>query len=377
MKKIAIFIKCEQGSEIMQKNILVVDDSALMRKMISDIIDTDERFVIADTASNGLEAFDKVTQSAEKYDVIILDINMPKMTGIQLLEQFNKFGISIPVIIVSTYAREGTAETIKCLALGAFDFITKPGSLYETKGAEFRERLLTTMALACEGNKASGHVVPQPVKAVAPASVQPVRKTENERKATGSNVLVALACSTGGPKALQEVIPYLPKNLAAPMVIVQHMPKGFTASLAGRLDELSKISVKEAEEGDILEAGKVYIAKGGRQLKIQKSGKDYKIIEADEPARGGLKPCADIMYESLADSDFDEIVCVVLTGMGADGSSGISGLSKKRKVYVIAQDEASSIVYGMPKMIKMTGLTDEVLDLGQIADAITRKVGVR
>lgn len=361
----------------MQKNILVVDDSALMRKMISDIIDSDERFVIADTASNGLEAFDKVTQNVDKYDVIILDINMPKMTGIQLLEQFNKYGISIPVIIVSTYAREGASETIRCLALGAFDFITKPGSLYETRGAEFRERLLTTMALACEEKKAPRRIGIQPVNPVPPASVQPVRKTEAERKTSGKNVLVALACSTGGPKALQEVIPYLPKNLAAPMVIVQHMPKGFTASLAGRLNELSQISVKEAEEGDVLEAGKVYIAKGGRQLKIQRSGKDYVIIEADEPARGGLKPCADIMYESLADSDFDEIVCVVLTGMGADGSSGISGLSKKRKVYVIAQDEASSIVYGMPKMIKMTGLTDEVLDLGQIADAITRKVGVR
>lgn len=368
----------------MKKNILVVDDSALMRKIVNDIIASDERFAIADMASNGFEAFDFVTQDAKKYDAIILDINMPKMNGIQFLEQMQKYGIDVPVLVVSTFAKEGAEETIRCLELGAFDFITKPYSLFESKGPEFRERLLSTLELASAKRRDTTRLKAAALKAARqpePSGTATAEKTVSERKeiprATSNNLLVALACSTGGPKALQEVIPYLPKNLAAPVVIVQHMPEGFTASLATRLDEESKISVKEAADGDTLKPGNVYIAKGGSHLHVRKNGNGYKINLTDEPAVGGLKPCADIMYESLTDSEFEEIVCVVLTGMGADGSKGITTLSKSKKVYVIAQDEASSIVYGMPKMIKATGLTNEVLDLTLIADAITKKVGVR
>jgi two-component system chemotaxis response regulator CheB len=189
--------------------------------------------------------------------------------------------------------------------------------------------------------------------------------------------LIALACSTGGPKALQSVVPFIPENIDAPMLIVQHMPEGFTKSLAQRLDEMSKVHVKEAENDEILEKGVVYIAKGGSQMRVAKAGGGkYKVSLNVEPARNGLKPCADIMYESLIGSDFKEITCVVLTGMGGDGTLGIKQLNEKNQIYCIAQDAETSIVYGMPKVVYEAGLVDEVRPLTEIPDAIARNVGV-
>ncbi len=159
------------------------------------------------------------------------------------------------------------------------------------------------------------------------------------------------------------------------MVLVQHMPAGFTNSLAERLNDMSKIQVKEAINGEILVKGTVYIAPGGKHLKVV--GTTPKIEISDEPPRDALRPCANIMYESLVDSKYDEIVCVVLTGMGADGTVGIQALNQKKKIYVIAQDEATSVVYGMPKMVARAGLTDEILPVTEIADTITKKVGVQ
>ena len=189
--------------------------------------------------------------------------------------------------------------------------------------------------------------------------------------------LVALACSTGGPKALHSVLPNLPVNLDAGMLIVQHMPGGFTKSLADRLNELSLVTVKEAEDGDILKKGTVYIAKGGYQMRLKRlEDQTYRISITQEPARHGLLPCADIMYESLVDTNFDQITCVVLTGMGGDGTAGIRQLNEKQNIYVIAQNEETSIVYGMPKVIKDAGLVDEVVALNDVSNAIIKNVGV-
>ena len=204
-----------------------------------------------------------------------------------------------------------------------------------------------------------------------------VNAKEFEGVKQGKKKLIALACSTGGPKSLQRVIPYLPKNLDAGMVLVQHMPKGFTQSLAIRLNEISKVTVKEAENGDVIQKGWVYIAPGGQHLKVVSKGSSYVIQLSDEPAIEGLRPCANIMYQSLKNCVVDELTCVVLTGMGADGTKGIKELSEaKKNIYVIAQDEDSSVVYGMPKAIAQTGLVDEVVTLNQVATAITKNVGV-
>lgn len=191
-----------------------------------------------------------------------------------------------------------------------------------------------------------------------------------------SKKLVAVASSTGGPKALQSVIPYLPSNLNAPVLIVQHMPAGFTEALAGRLNMLSKLSVKEAAEGDILEKGHAYLARGGRHMNAVRKGGRQLIHYTDEPPREGVRPCANYMYESLADSEYDEIICVVLTGMGADGTAGIINLKAKKRITVIAQNEETCIVYGMPRSVVNAGLANKVIPLTQIANEIIKNVGV-
>ncbi|MEG1457715.1 MAG: chemotaxis-specific protein-glutamate methyltransferase CheB [Acetivibrio sp.] len=359
----------------MKKNILIVDDSALMRRVLSDIIKTDERFQVADIANNGMDAFDLIVKSKEKYDAILLDINMPKMSGLEFLEQMSKHNIKHTTIVVSTLAKQGAVETIRALELGAFDFVTKPDSFLEAKSESFQDQIIRRLCWAFgfeDPTKKEEREVEK--KSVS----EPIRRPIPSNRVVKGSKLIALACSTGGPKALQDVIPTLPAKLDAPVVLVQHMPAGFTNSLALRLNEMSNVYVKEAANGDILEKGAVYIAKGGSQMRIER-GSDgrCRIVLTDEPARGGLRPCADIMYESLVASDFEEITCVVLTGMGGDGTKGIKQLKEQKNIYVIAQDQATSTVYGMPKVIAEAGLTDEILPLRKISGAITQNVGVR
>lgn len=179
------------------------------------------------------------------------------------------------------------------------------------------------------------------------------------------------------PKALQSVIPFLPKELDAPVVLVQHMPPGFTKSMADRLDDLSKIRVKEAEHGERLQKGCVYIAPGGKHLKVTKTadGNNSIVLDDATPAIGGLKPCANLMYDSLTASSYDEIVCVVLTGMGADGTNGILSLGRSKPIRVIAQNEETCVVYGMPKAIYEAGVVDEVVPLDEVAQTITKTWG--
>lgn len=196
-----------------------------------------------------------------------------------------------------------------------------------------------------------------------------------EENRTGRK-LVAVASSTGGPKALQSLIPKLPANLNAPVLIVQHMPAGFTEALAGRLNSLSEISVKEAAEGDVLEKGHAYLARGGMHMNTVKSAGRQIIHYTDEPPREGVRPCANYMYESLMDSGYDEIICVVLTGMGADGTEGIRNLKTKKEITVIAQNEETCIVYGMPRSVVAAGLSDKEMPLEQIANEIIKNVGV-
>lgn len=196
-----------------------------------------------------------------------------------------------------------------------------------------------------------------------------------EEKMTGKKI-VAIASSTGGPKALQVLIPLLPQNLAAPVLIVQHMPAGFTEALAGRLNNLSPLSVKEAAEGDILMSGCAYLARGGRHMLVSRTGTKHVIRYTDEPPREGVRPCANYMYESLAKSGYEEVVCAVLTGMGADGTAGIKYLADYKKLTVLAQSEETCAVYGMPRSIVLAGLAKKGQSLEQIAQEIIKNVGV-
>lgn len=361
----------------MKKNILIIDDSALMRRVISDIINADDRFKVLEVAVNGLEGLNFLQNRGKDFDAVLLDINMPKMNGIEMLEELKKRNIKATVIIVSTIAKQEAKETIRALELGAFDFITKPESYLDVKSNFFSDRILECLATATRmERKTEKPEIPDRTEPIRPILESSRRKAPIPPSQV-ANKLVALACSTGGPKALHTVIPNLPKNLDAPVLIVQHMPGGFTKSLADRLNELSPIHVKEADDGDILSKGTVYIAKGGYQMRLKRlEDMSYRISISKEPARHGLLPCADIMYESLVDTDFDQITCVVLTGMGGDGTAGISQLIKKQNIYVIAQNEETCVVYGMPKVIRDAGLVNEVAALEDVSDAITKNVGV-
>ncbi len=358
----------------MGKKILVVDDSALMRKVACDIIERDNRYDKPERCRDGLEALALVKKN--KYDAIVLDVNMPKLDGISFLRKLKEEGLKEHVMMFSTETGEGTKRTMEALELGAMDFIKKPDSLSSISGEEFAANFLNILAvvsgagsaLAPSNRKESAEELK--AERSTPITLRPSLKVDGEK-------LIAIASSTGGPKALHSVIPLIPANINAPIIIVQHMPVGFTKSLAERLDSLSKLSVKEAEEGDVLEKGKVYIAPGDRHMKVAKSGGRTRIYFTDEPKREGVRPCANYMYESIEDTNFSKICCVVLTGMGADGTAGIKDLIKHKQLHIISQDEQSCAVYGMPRAIANTGLVNEVLPLNKIADAITKEVGVK
>ncbi len=350
----------------MAKKILIVDDSALMRRVACDIIDSDSRFHVEDIARNGLEALELIKRN--QYDAVVLDVNMPKMGGLELLHVMQEQNLKVNVMMFSTTTSEGTTETLEALENGALDFIRKPDNVADAGADDFRRDFLRTLNVVSRSYSRLSHVRTHEEQEEVPV----LRKSER----LGGEKVVAIASSTGGPKALQQVIPKLPKNLNAPVLLVQHMPAGFTKSLAERLDGLSELHVKEAEEGDRLEKGTVYIAAGGRHMKIGRSGSSYRIFFTDEPTREGVRPSANYMYESLMESSYDEVSCVVMTGMGADGTEGIKNLETRKKVHIIAQNAETCAVYGMPKSIVATGLVNEVVPLDKIADAITRDVGV-
>ena len=357
------------------KNILVVDDSALMRSVLCDIINSDSRFKVTDRATNGEEALDLLKKNT--YDAVVLDVNMPKMNGLELLKALRDHKIAAKVVMASTDTRDGAKTTLDALSLGAIDFVHKPDRAFECKNGTFDKKLMNILDVVCH-SKASTfkEETDEERKSKLEVSKKLASLVKNSSKAFQGKQVIALASSTGGPKALQEVVPKLPKNLKWPMVIVQHMPAGFTQSLADRLNDLSELKVTEAQEGDVLEAGHVYIAKGGKHLNIDNVAGKYKVRYSDEPTREGVKPCANYMFESLAKCDADRIICVVLTGMGADGTEGIVNLSKQKNVFVIAQDENSSTVYGMPKAVYKSGLTNTVVPLDQVAQEIIMNAGV-
>lgn len=352
----------------MKKNILIVDDSALMRRVMCDIINTSSDFQVSDVCRDGLEAYEKLR--VKNYDAVLLDINMPQMDGLQLLEKLKQENIKATVIIVSSLSTKDAKVTLLAIERGAIDFVTKPENIIEAKGEEFRVKILQVLDGVCN-----------PPMISARAKYRKTQETERlpkKRPVNQGDKLVALACSTGGPKALQQVIPFLNPDMDAPMLVVQHMPAGFTKSMSERLNEISSITVREAQDGDLLEKGVVYVAPGGKHLRIRRttSGR-HQVALGDEAPIGGLKPCADVMFESLRECAFGQITCVVLTGMGSDGTKGITALSHRTPLHVIAQNADSCVVYGMPKAIAEAGLTDEVVPLDQVAKSILKNVGVR
>lgn len=353
------------------KKILLVDDSALMRKVLCDIINSDSRFSVVEQATDGVAALELLKNNT--YDAMVLDVNMPKMDGIELLKEIKRNHIKIRVLMASTVTQDGAKVTLDALELGALDFVHKPDWSFRCKEDTFREGLLNTLDSVCN-SRLTEHL-------------KPLKKEDTQKlgslirksaKTLSGSRIVALAVSTGGPKSLQRVIPYLPKDLDAPIVLVQHMPEGFTASLAQRLDELSEIKVVEAKEDEELQNGCVYIAKAGLHMNLVKNGRTTRVHYTNEPHREGVRPCANYMYESLAKCDYDQVICVVMTGMGADGTAGIRNLKESgKKTFVISQQGDTCVVNGMPKSCVKAGLSDQEVALDQIAQEIILHVGVK
>lgn len=355
----------------MKKKVLIIDDSALMRRVLSDIINGDDKLSVEATASNGLEALELLLQG-KRFDIILVDINMPKMDGVQFLKEMNKRQIHIPVLIVSSIASQSANETIEALEHGAFDFVKKPRRSIGQDYQEFQRAVLLRVYVAC-GLSASMRNV-EPEKPIRNAGVSNV---ERKQRSSTAKRLVMIASSTGGPKALQSVIPKFPAGFPYPIVVVQHMPAGFTQSLANRLDEMSPLTVKEAEDGDVLQKGTVYIAQGGKQCElVEKPSGIFALSENDKPARGGLRPCADIFLESLVGSSLDHFVCGVLTGMGNDGCKGIQYVKQYKDMKVVAQNEETCVVYGMPRAVAQAGVVNEVVPLDEVAGAMIKQLGV-
>ncbi|MCR4568343.1 MAG: chemotaxis-specific protein-glutamate methyltransferase CheB [Pseudobutyrivibrio sp.] len=402
--------------------ILVVDDSALMRRIVCDIINSDSDFRVVDVSADGEDAYNKIKNNP--YDLVVLDMVLPRLTAVELIEKLFAEKVPFNIVLMSSTLKEDAESTTRALELGALDFVLKPirsgndtrdafgaslikalhdaikSSNYKTiakKDVSYSAKSIedskktTQEKMEMVRNKlmaaklGSGNAQTEPVKEEPKPVEKKVEKQQEQpaapksspaAKGTKGRKLVALACSTGGPQALHTFVPMLPKDLSVPVVIVQHMPEGFTASLATRLNQISSVNVKEAEDGEFFRPGFVYITPGGKHMEICEDASHAAYCHLDDgPPVNSLKPCADIMYKSLKNSGFDEIICVVLTGMGADGSAGIKFLNQFKKTYVISQEASTCVVYGMPKAVEQEGLADEVVPLKSVANSIVKRLG--
>lgn len=364
--------------------VLVVDDSAFMRRVISDMISADSGMEVVATAKNGQEAVELAKKL--KPAVITMDIEMPVLDGLNALKTIME-KTPTQVIMLSTLTLSGAAETLKALDYGAFDFVAKPNSYLKAAAPEVREQLLEKIRIASKvkpkrvARRHFGRMIKAPASIPARPSLKFSRAAKKTEKPQVLNKnpqfknIVAVGCSTGGPRALQEVIPLLPGNIDAAVLIVQHMPPGFTRSLAQRLDQISQLKVKEAEDGDICYAGYVYVAPGDRHMIISEESGRYIIRLDDNPKYRGHRPSVDIMYKSLARLKNIKKTAVLLTGMGSDGAEGMQTL-KNNAVINIAQDEKSCVVYGMPKSAVNLGVVDKVVGIKHISEEILKSLEV-
>jgi two-component system chemotaxis response regulator CheB len=344
--------------------VLVVDDSALMRRIVSDMINSEEDMEVIDIARNGQDMLSKLLK--HNPDVVTLDVEMPVMDGITALKEMKKNHISTPVIMLSSVSRSGTALTMDCLDSGAFDFVSKPSGSISLDINKVKDELILKVKLAYEKN--SGKNQPKENIAVKTEKTSSIRKAPN-----GKVEAVVIGASTGGPKALYSVITALPEKLGVPVFIVQHMPVGFTKAFAERLNSNSSIKVVEANEGDLIEKDVVYIAPGGFHMEVKS---DRRIHLNTEPTIWGVRPAVDKLFISGSKVYGSHLLSVVLTGMGKDGAQGTVEIKKAGGI-TIAEDKSTCTIYGMPKAAYETGMVDLVLPLEEVAGQIIKIVSGR
>ena len=355
--------------------VLIVDDSAFIRKIVSDILGTDSEIEIVDKARNGKEAIEKLLKN--EIDVVTLDVEMPIMDGITTLSEIMKIKPT-PVVMLSGLTKQGADLTIQALEIGAVDFITKPSNIFKIDQEQIKADIVQKVKVAASVNvKRRRSVIGKP-EAKVNLRASKVREAGKRQRVGKVENIVAIGTSTGGPKALQNVISNIEEDINASIVVVQHMPPGFTKSLAERINNISRVRVKEAAHGDVLENGVAYIAPGDRHIKFEKDGMSIKILLDDGPTVSGHKPSVDAMFYSLTSIKCKKIIPVIMTGMGHDGAKGMDTLKKSNSVDVfsIAEDEDSCVVFGMPKSAINLGAVDKILHVNQIANEINKLVGV-
>jgi two-component system chemotaxis response regulator CheB len=336
--------------------VLVVDDSALMRKLIPQILQHDSSIQVVGTAMDGNFGLKKIEEL--KPEVVTLDLEMPGMGGLDMLKEIMRRH-RVPVIVVSSHSTEGASITLKALALGAFDFVAKPHDVW-ARMPEVASELISKIKAAVHSR--GGKAVPEAMTVPRGAKSYPNSKDQPTR-------IIGIGISTGGPNAIQYLLSQLPGNFPGTILVVQHMPEGFTEMFSRRLDEVCNISVKEAQSGDLLLAGRALICPGSRHLKVKRLPLGDVAILSDEPRMNGHRPSADILLKSLAEEYGSKGIGVLMTGMGDDGALGL-GMVKAAGGMTIAQNEESCVVYGMPKAAIERGFAVRVVGLEAMANTL-------
>lgn len=342
--------------------VLIVDDSAVIRRQLTEVLAADPEIVVAGAVGSGHLALQRIPEL--KPDLITLDVEMPGIDGIETLVEIRKLDPRLPVIMFSTLTGPGAAATVEALARGASDYAAKPsqaGSL-ENARAHVRQELIPKIKALCAA-RGTPHL--SATAFVAPAHHPPTRID-----------VVAIATSTGGPNVLGELMPQFPRDFPVPIVIVQHMPATFTRLLAGRLDTLTKLHVEEGREAQKLERGQVWIAPGDFHMTVNRKGTDCVLGLNQDAQENSCRPAADVLFRSAAQAFGENVLAVVLTGMGADGTRGSAAIREAGGA-VIVQDEASAVVWGMPGSVVAANLADRICPLSGIVPEIVRRVSFR
>ncbi len=343
--------------------VLVVDDSVVVRKIVTDVLSSDPSIEVVGTAVNGKLALGKV--DALKPDLVTMDIEMPEMNGIEAVRALRAARNRVPIVMFSTLTERGASATLDALSAGANDYVTKPanvGSVAQSMES-VREQLIPRIK-ALTGRPAGLAAVRT---APAPVAARPAPRTAAHK----TPAVLVIGSSTGGPEALAKVLPALPASLPVPVLLVQHMPPVFTRQFAQRLDRLSALRVVEAADGSPLLPGTVHLAPGDHHLTVRGTGRGATTVLTQGPPENFCRPAVDPLFRSAVTAYDGAVLSVVLTGMGADGRSGASAVRDAGGT-VVVQDQATSVVWGMPGAVASAGLADEVLPLDRIAEAITR-----
>jgi two-component system chemotaxis response regulator CheB len=348
--------------------VLLVDDSAVVRRLVKAALDRDPDLEVVGTAADGRIALDRLSELQP--DVVLLDLEMPVMSGLETLAALRKTHPRLPVIMFSRFTQKGVVATVHALTLGADDYVPKPGDGLEVNHCIEALLIPKIKLLANRQRQASGgSSCPAADTAGSPTPAPTVTKAAHSRRVE----IVVIGTSTGGPNALAELLPAFPSDWRVPLLIVQHMPPDFTARLAERLSEKSRLRVREAAAGELISASQAWVARGDHHMIVERDGNKGRLALHQEPPVNGCRPAVDVLFRSAAEIYGPGVLAVVMTGMGQDGLRGCERV-REAGGQIVVQDEASSVIWSMPGAVAKAGLADQVLPVEHLGHEIIRRV---